>query len=101
MDEIIIRPGSKELPEVQRLYEEAFPEDEQIPFERLINDRKACILRAYYQDAQLCALSYVFECQLPPLRTRGLLKWGLGRKVFQALLISLSDAGTSAELRYP
>ena len=61
MDEIIIRPGSKELPEVQRLYEEAFPEEEQIPFERLINDRKACILRAYYQDTQLCALSYVFE----------------------------------------
>ena len=61
MEEIIIRPGSKELPEVQRLYEEAFPEDERIPFERLINDRKECILRAYYQDGQLIALSYVFE----------------------------------------
>ena len=61
MDERIIRPGSKELPEVQRLYEEAFPEDEQIPFERLINNRKECILRAYYQGNQLCALSYVFE----------------------------------------
>ena len=61
MEEIILRPGSKELLEVQRLYEEAFPEDEQIPFDRLVNNRKECILRAYSLEGELCALSYVFE----------------------------------------
>ncbi len=60
MEVVLLRPDSERIPEVQSLYEDAFPEDEQIPFHRLLTEAEDRRLEAYYQQNKLAGLTYVF-----------------------------------------
>ena len=62
MEEIILRPGSKELPEVQRLYEEAFPENERFSFSMMIkNESGHYETFGFYKDGAFCGFAIVLN----------------------------------------
>lgn len=57
----VIRKDAEGIDEVKALYEASFPEDEQIPWDILVRDDPAHVMRAYYVDQKLIGLSYVCE----------------------------------------
>ena len=61
INKLNVNKSIKDLKEIRRLYDVSFPDDERIPFQRLLNSMdKERILDAYYEDEQLIGLSFVF-----------------------------------------
>ncbi len=56
-----ITPGLRDYREIQRLYNASFPDDERIPFSRLLKEKNENRqMTAWYEDERLIGMSYVF-----------------------------------------